>query len=80
MYFVRVSSGNEVDVVIEKEGLLIPIEIKSATKIDSSNIKNLYWFQKFYRQNGGIVISKSNDKKELAKDIVQMNWQEVAEL
>ena len=43
------SAGNEVDVVLEKDGNLIPVEIKSSAKNRNSDLNNLKWFQRWYR-------------------------------
>ena len=61
VYFYRDSTGNEVDVLIENEGNLIPIEIKSAGKIQKEHHKNLKWFQKVFRQDGGVLLYAGNE-------------------
>ncbi len=80
MYFLRDSSGNEVDVILEKDGELIPVEIKSAKKINASDIKNLAWFQKVYRQHGGIILYRGDVEKTYENAVEQMNWKAVCDL
>ena len=44
LYFFRDNTGNEVDLLVEKEGSTIAVEIKSAKKIDSGMLRGLrYW-------------------------------------
>ena len=80
MYFLRDSTGNEVDLVIEKEGSLIPIEVKTSAKYRSSDLKNLKWFQRLYRIEGGMLINQSTDNQELENGIMNISWAEVANL
>ncbi|HBW47483.1 TPA: AAA family ATPase [bacterium] len=46
IYFFRDSHGNEVDLLIREKGVIIPIEIKSATTFTSNFIKGLKQIQK----------------------------------
>ncbi|MDR1686216.1 MAG: ATP-binding protein [Desulfovibrio sp.] len=45
VYFFRDSRGNEVDLLIREQGVLIPIEIKSAVTFSTAFIKQLERFQ-----------------------------------
>ena len=80
MYYLRDSTGNEVDLVLEKEGSLIPIEIKSSAKYRSLDIKNLKWFQRLYRIEGGMLINQSTENQELENGIINIGWPEVANI
>lgn len=80
MYFFRDSAGNEVDVLIEKNGMLLPVEIKSAKRTDRSAIKNIKWFQKVFRQEGGILINGGNTAKNWDNGIEEQGWMNVRDL
>ncbi len=80
VYFYRDSTGNEVDVLIENEGNLIPIEIKSAVKIQKEHHKNLKWFQKVFRQEGGILLYAGNENESFPNEIEQLSWTNVKDL
>ena len=80
MYYLRDSTGNEVDLVLEKDGNLIPVEIKSSGQFRSSDLKNLKWFQRLYRINGGILINQSAENQELENGIINIGWSEVANI
>lgn len=80
VYFYRDSTGNEVDVLIENEGILIPIEIKSAVKIQKEHHKNLKWFQKVFRQEGGILLYAGNENESFPNEIEQLSWTNVKDL
>lgn len=78
MYYLRDSTGNEVDLVLEKDGHLIPVEIKSSTIADRSDFKNLKWFQKLYRINDGLLINQTKESQELESGIMNIGWADVA--
>ena len=78
MYYLRDSAGNEVDVVLEKDGNLIPVEIKSSSNTTRSDFKNIKWFQRFYRINDGILINQIKEIQELENGIMNIGWAEVA--
>jgi hypothetical protein len=80
LFFFRDSTGNEVDVIIEDDGTLNPIEIKSSKKVDLSQIKNLKWFQKVFRQQGGILLNGGEKEGQLQNEVAQLGWQSVAGL
>ena len=80
IYFYRDSTGNEVDVLIENEGNLIPIEIKSAVKIQKEHHKNLKWFQKVFRQDGGVLLYAGNENESFPNEIKQLSWTNVKDL
>lgn len=46
LYFWRDNKGREVDLILEKQRRLIPIEIKSAMTLNSDFARNIEWFQK----------------------------------
>jgi hypothetical protein len=51
-YFYRTSHGNEVDLLIEDEGLVIPIEIKMTKTFHPQNLKSLVNFCELYDTRG----------------------------
>jgi hypothetical protein len=78
IYYLRDSTGNEVDLVLEKDGNLIPVEIKSSANTTRSDYKNLKWFQKLYRINNGLLINQNKEIQELGDGIMNIGWAEVA--
>jgi predicted AAA+ superfamily ATPase len=47
MYFFRDSTGNEVDLIMERDGETIAIEIKAGKKFDNSMVRGLNYWQKY---------------------------------
>jgi uncharacterized protein len=80
VHYFRDSAGNELDAIIEKDGEIIPIEIKSIAKYDLTIIKNVKWWQKLTRKRGGLVIYKGVDKDLNDLDIQVLNWKIISEV
>jgi len=77
LYFFRDSTGNEVDLIIDQGDKLIPVEIKSSKKIHKDDQRGIKWFNKVFRQEGGIVIYAGKDNKSFDQQIEQLSWQEI---
>jgi len=73
MYFWRTSNGAEIDLLIEYRNNLIPVEIKSGTKITHNNIKGLIDFIKLNTDKKipyGIVFYRGENIYRYAKKII----------
>jgi predicted AAA+ superfamily ATPase len=77
LYFFRDSSGNEVDLIIDKGDELIPLEIKSSKKIHKDDQRGIKWFNKVFRQEGGIVLYAGSENKSFDQQIEQLSWKHV---
>jgi uncharacterized protein len=80
LYFFRDHVGNEVDLVIESDNKITPIEIKSNNKSSKSDHQNLNWFQKVFRQEGGLLIYSGEETKEFSGEISHIGWKSVSEI
>jgi predicted AAA+ superfamily ATPase len=80
MFFFRDSIGNEVDLVIESGNNFLPIEIKVAKKFSKEQIKNLKWFQKTFRQDGGILIYTGKEEQSLENELEVLSWEVISNL
>ncbi len=58
LYYYRDKEGREIDLLIEKEGVLTPIEIKKAINITNDDVKHIKYFQKNIKESSskGAVI------------------------
>jgi len=45
LFHLRTRDGREVDVILERHGSMIGIEVKSSTKVDRSDAKSLIWLR-----------------------------------
>jgi uncharacterized protein len=80
MYFFRDSAGNEVDLLIEKNGELIGIEIKSTKKLDSKDFQGLKYWKK-YQQNAKAILLYGGNKADILNDEIGIvPWYEVGNI
>lgn len=66
-YYYRTAAGAEIDLIIEGDFGIIPIEIKYHNSYNSKHIKNLIEFIEFYKCPLGIVIN-NDEKPRLVKE------------
>ncbi|MBU4305954.1 MAG: ATP-binding protein [Candidatus Omnitrophica bacterium] len=76
LYHWRAHSGAEVDLVIERDGVLWPVEIKSKANINSSDIRGLNAFRAAYPQQCGlgIVIASTEEPFFFSKDVIVLPY------
>jgi len=76
-YFVRTSTGTELDLIIDFTDKLIPIEIKSTAKVDFASAKNISYFMKSFKDPKtkvpfGLVIYLGDRVVYLTENIVAL--------
>jgi len=77
MYFWRDSSGHEVDLLIEQDGELIPIEIKSGQTIASDFFKGLdFWRSLSGQENAPAALVFGGSTSTKRKGTVIYSWQD----
>jgi hypothetical protein len=80
MHFFRDSAGNEVDLILEKQGNVIPVEIKSSKKTNSSMLAGLKYWQKNNRDAQGILINGGEKFETIKEGIEVIPWHRVSEV
>lgn len=78
MYFFRDNSGNEIDILLENEEGIMPVEIKSSKRPDKSMLKNIKWFQKVFRKEGGILLHGGEGEIIHENEMKQLGWEYAA--
>lgn len=78
MFYFRDSAGNEVDVLLEKEDGIIPVEIKASQKFDTSQLKGIKWWQKITRGESGILVYGGTTLQH--ENIHCLNWKNVSDV
>lgn len=76
-YFFRTGSGIEIDLIVDFTGKLIPIEIKSAAKVDFAFAKNISCFIESHKNSKvnvpfGLVIYLGDEIIHLTENIVAL--------
>jgi predicted AAA+ superfamily ATPase len=77
MYFFRDSAGNEVDLILEKDGRPFAIEIKATVKPDTSHFTGLKYWQKHARLNDGFLVAAGKGKMTTPEPFGLVAWDEV---
>lgn len=71
-YYLRTHNGTEIDLLLEGDFGIIPIEIKLGAKTDARKIEALIRFVKDARLSLGIVINNADSVGWLAEKIIQV--------
>lgn len=76
IHYWKTAGGAEVDCVIDTGSSLIPIEIKSGTKVTGSDIRGLTVFLKDYAGSArqGYVVTNGQKPERIADNIVAVPW------
>lgn len=76
MHFFRDSSGNEVDLLIEKDNHTLAVEVKSAAKFSGDMLSGIRYWQKYNRHTQGILLYGGRNF-QVDEFTNALNWQEV---
>lgn len=72
----RTSGGAEVDLVLERDGFLFPIEIKCKSRLGGHDLSGIAAFMKTYpdRAKAGVVIYAGRESYKVAEKISAVPW------
>jgi predicted AAA+ superfamily ATPase len=80
MYFFRDSAGNEIDLIIEREGELFAIEIKSALKVSDGMLRGLKYWQKLQAASQCILMHAGSTNEIITEKLSILPWTEIVNL
>ena len=80
MYYFRDSTGNEVDLISERDGELMAIEIKAGSKTDNHMFLGLKYSQKYQPSSHCVLVYGGNSNKIINDRMSMVPWSEVASL
>jgi predicted AAA+ superfamily ATPase len=80
LYFWRDKTGHEVDVIIDNDGKLIPVEIKSSKTINTDYFKNLKYWNNLSKLNQSILIYSGNQEQQRSDGTIITNWKNINRL
>ncbi|WP_158640516.1 ATP-binding protein [Anseongella ginsenosidimutans] len=80
MYFYRDSTGNEVDLLMEKQGNYLPVEIKSSKKVNTSMFSGLRFWLKNNPGAHSLLIYGGEAPVSLSDQLQAISWKEIGEL
>jgi predicted AAA+ superfamily ATPase len=56
LYFWRDSTGHEIDIIMELDGRLVPVEVKSGQTVAADAADNLRWWTTLAKTNAGVLV------------------------
>ena len=80
MYYFRDNVGNEVDLITERDGKPLAVEIKAATKINGNMLRGLQFWQKNQSGRNCVLLYGGNENKMATESISIAGWAEVINL
>jgi predicted AAA+ superfamily ATPase len=80
LYFFRDSAGNEVDLLMEKQGNTIAVEIKSATKIENHMFGGLRYWRKNNPGSHRLLIYRGKKNETRHEGMQVIGWKQVVEV
>jgi predicted AAA+ superfamily ATPase len=80
IYYLRDSTGNEVDIIIERDGELVAIEIKASGNINTGMLRGLKFWQKYQPKSNSILVHSGKSNELINEKISIVPWSEVANL
>lgn len=80
MYYFRDSAGNEVDLILEKQGEIIAVEVKASRKFDSGMTSGIRYWQKYNPNSKGILVYGGLKNDWLTETVSVVGWKEVGNI
>jgi uncharacterized protein len=80
MYYFRDNVGNEVDLITERDGEPLAIEIKASTKVNNNMLRGLQFWQKNQQKGNCILLYGGKENKMATQTINIASWTEVTNL
>ncbi len=80
LFYFRDSTGNEVDIISERDGELMAIEIKATGKTTTAMFRGLKYWQKYQPKSSSVLIYKGNTNQLLDEKMSIVPWREVANM
>ena len=77
LFYWRDKTGHEIDVIIDKAGKLVPVEIKSGQTMNTEFLKNLTYWRKLSKVNKAQLLYGGTENQKRSDGTTIQNWREV---
>jgi predicted AAA+ superfamily ATPase len=76
LFYWRTTTGEEVDVVIEWNGKLLPVEVKATTKPRLADARHLLTFREQYRKSAlaALLVHTGSEVRWLTDGVLAVPW------
>ncbi len=78
LYYWRDKAGHEIDLIIDNEEVLLPIEIKSGKTINSDFFKNLDYFKKITGFQNSLIVYNGELAQKRTNGTEVVNWKDIS--
>ena len=78
LYYWRDKAGHEIDLIIDNEEVLLPIEIKSGKTINSDFFKNLDYFKKITGFQNSLLVYNGELGQKRSNGTEVINWKDIS--
>lgn len=80
MFYFRDNVGNEVDLITEKNGELLAVEIKSGVKIKSAMLTGIKYWQKYQPKSSSVLLYGGKETQMINERMSIVPWADVVHL
>lgn len=80
LYYFRDSVGNEVDLIMEKDGTTFAIEIKAAKKVTTAMASGLKYWQKNVREGSSLLIYGGDRDRPVNDQLTALSWLNIGDV
>jgi predicted AAA+ superfamily ATPase len=77
LFYWRDKTGHEIDVVVDYEGKLTPIEIKSGKTINTDFFKHLKYWNNLSKNDNSLIIYSGNQEQQRSDGTIVTNWHNI---
>jgi predicted AAA+ superfamily ATPase len=78
MYYFRDNTGNEIDLILERDGGTMAIEVKAAARVDGSMLRGIQFWKK-YQPGSQCLLLHGGQKNEAISDLMHVvPWMDVS--
>ncbi len=74
LYHWRLTSGQEVDFVLQEGARVLPVEVKATSEIRAAHVRHLRRFSELHGTARGLILSSDPEIREVAPGIVSAPW------
>ncbi len=78
LFYWRDKTGHEIDVVVDRAGKLVPVEIKSGKTISSEYFKNLEYWNRLSGSKQSLVLYGGDQQQQRSSGYAVHNWRTLA--
>jgi predicted AAA+ superfamily ATPase len=80
LHFYRDSAGNEVDIVFEKNGIDVAIEIKGSKKWDNGMLRGLHYWDKYHPHAQKLLTYAGEESRMITDQLQVASWTTIGDI